>query len=151
MEIIQGQEQQQHSQSHKHIQQRGESVQLQHQQGISSTIHLSQPMAHAPGDSQGQHEPSLSKSIATKQELIVPVLSPEIPQQTTSEPLKSTEPILLDERALLGCLVRAVPEEASNKIRISSTVSICLFYKNLVRVYYLYVSVFRMFYRYSGC
>ena len=82
-------------------------------------------MAHAPGDSQGQHEPSLSKSIATKQELIVPVLSPEIPQQTTSEPIKSTEPILLDERALLGCLVRAVPEEASNKIRISSTVSIC--------------------------
>lgn len=103
-------------------------------------------MAHAPGDSQSQHEPSHSKSIATKQELIVPVLSPEIPQQTTSEPIKITEPILLDERALLGCLVRAVPEEASNKIRISSTVSICLFYKNLVRV-----SVFRIFYRFAGC
>ena len=58
-----------------------------------------------------------------KQESRQPVTNPVTPQQTAVEPIKAPEPVLLDERALLACLVRAVPAEANAKISIKSTVS----------------------------
>jgi hypothetical protein len=36
---------------------------------------------------------------------------------------RSSNPILLDERSLLACLVRAIPSEASARIKISTTVT----------------------------
>ena len=36
---------------------------------------------------------------------------------------KSTNPTLLDERSLLACLVRAIPSEASARIKINTTVT----------------------------
>jgi hypothetical protein len=38
-------------------------------------------------------------------------------------PYAPKEPVLLDERSLLACIVRAVPAGSDNRIRISSTVS----------------------------
>lgn len=49
---------------------------------------------------------------------------PVNPPQTAPEPTKNPEPALLDERALLACLVRAVPAEANAKISLKSTVSV---------------------------
>lgn len=120
-------DQQQHSQSHKLLmQQHDEALQLQHQQGISSTMHhLSQPPASVTDESQHQLEPSITKSLSDKQEPRNSVATSVTSQVTTPEAIKSAEPVLLDERSLLGCLVRAVPAEASAKIRISSTVCLC--------------------------
>ncbi|KAG0612107.1 hypothetical protein M758_6G002200 [Ceratodon purpureus] len=120
----QRQEQQQHSQSHKQValQQHDEARQLQHQQGISSSMHhLSQAATSGTEGTQLQQKPPLSKSMAVKQEARQPIVSPVNSQQTTAEPVKNPEPVLLDERALLACLVRAVPAEASAKISLKST------------------------------
>lgn len=120
----QRQEQQQHSQSHKQVpvQQHDEAHQMQHQQGISSSMHhLSQPTAPVAEENQLQHKPSPSKSIMAKQEPRHPVPSSVNSQPTAVESTKNPEPVLLDERALLACLVRAVPAEANAKISIKST------------------------------
>jgi hypothetical protein len=121
----QRQEQQQLSQSHKQVvvQQHDEARQLQHQQGISSSMHnLSQTATTETEEDQLHQKPLPSKTIMAKQEPRHPVTIPVNPQhQTIPEPLKNPEPVLLDERALLACLVRAVPAEANSKISLKST------------------------------
>jgi hypothetical protein len=109
------------------VQQHDEAHQMQHQQGISSSMHhLSQPTAPVAEENQLQHKPSPSKSIMAKQEPRHSVPSSVNSQPTAVESTKNPEPVLLDERALLACLVRAVPAEANAKISIKSTVSISL-------------------------
>lgn len=106
------------------VQQHDEARQLQHQQGISSSMHnLSQTATAGTEENQLQHKPLPSKTIMAKQEARHPVTLPVNPQQTAPEPVKNPEPVLLDERALLACLVRAVPAEANAKISLKSTVS----------------------------
>uniref|UniRef100_A0A7I4B983 DUF7725 domain-containing protein n=1 Tax=Physcomitrium patens TaxID=3218 RepID=A0A7I4B983_PHYPA len=129
------QEQQQHPQSHQSVQeqhskpfskqdpvQEHETRQLQHQQGISSSMHhLSQPTAPMAEENLVQHKPSPRKSIMAKQEPRQPVTNQSNSQQGAPEPIKNPEPVLLDERSLLACLMRAVPAEANAKISMKST------------------------------
>jgi hypothetical protein len=119
----QRQEQQQHSQSHEQVTvQHDEARQLQHQQGISSSMHnLSQATTTGTEENHVQHKPPPSKTIMVKQEPSHPATAPANPQQIASEPIKNPEPALLDERALLACLIRAVPAEANAKISLKST------------------------------
>lgn len=84
---------------------------------------LSRPTALASEDGQPQHNLSRSNSIIASQELRNSTLSPVTSQQTSADLIKGSEPVLLNEKSLLACLVRAVPAEATAKIRISSTVS----------------------------
>eukprot|EP01018_Ginkgo_biloba_P007136 Gb_40367 [translate_table: standard] len=48
-------------------------------------------------------------------------LQSSMPSTTQDGCCKASEPSLLDERSLLACLVRAIPAEASARIRISTT------------------------------
>lgn len=98
---------------------------MQHQQGISSSMHhLSQPAAPVAEENQLQQKPLPMNSNMAKQESRHSVANLVNPLQTAVEPIKNPEPVLLDERALLACLVRAVPVEANSKISIKSTVRI---------------------------
>jgi len=107
------------------VQQHDEARQLQHQQGISSSMHnLSQTATTGTEENQLQHKPTPSKTIMAKQEPRHPVTIPVNQHQTAPEPSKNPEHVLLDERALLACLVRAVPAEANSKISLKSTVSV---------------------------
>ncbi|XP_024394790.1 uncharacterized protein [Physcomitrium patens] len=116
------QEQQTKSFKQVPVQQHDETPQLQHQQGISSSMHhLSQPAAPVAEKNQLQQKPSLSKSIMAKQEPREPGANPVNLEQNVAESIKNPEPVLLDERALLACLVRAVPAEANAKISMKST------------------------------
>lgn len=61
-----------------------------------------------------------------KQEPRQPVTNQSNSQQGAPEPIKNPEPVLLDERSLLACLMRAVPAEANAKISMKSTVSVSI-------------------------
>lgn len=124
------QEQQTKSFKQVPVQQHDETPQLQHQQGISSSMHhLSQPAAPVAEKNQLQQKPSLSKSIMAKQEPREPGANPVNLEQNVAESIKNPEPVLLDERALLACLVRAVPAEANAKISMKSTVSVYYYWE----------------------
>lgn len=108
------------------VQQHDEARQLQHQQGISSSMHnLSQAATTATEENQVQHKPPPSMTIMAKQEPRHPVTIPVNPQRTAPEPIKNPEPILMDEKALLACLVRVV-RDANAKISLKATVSFSL-------------------------
>ncbi|KAL2642350.1 hypothetical protein R1flu_009937 [Riccia fluitans] len=96
--------------------------QLQHQQGISSSMeHLGGGTQSSSVSGEGpDHEAPTKKSITEKQELQKPAPQNAKPSHAESSS-KAPEPVLLDERSLLGCLVRAIPVEPSARIRISST------------------------------
>lgn len=84
---------------------------------------LTRPAALASEDGQSQHNLSCRNSIIISQELRNSPTSPVTSQQISADLIKDSEPVLLDEKSLLACLIRAVPAEATAKIRISSTVS----------------------------
>ncbi len=100
--------------------------QHQHQQAISSPIQqLSQSAPLVKDEAQHHHDPSLSKPVSDKPELQNLVLTPMASQQDFPEAnTKNVEPGPLDEKSLLGCLLRVVPTEPNAKIRISTTVSV---------------------------
>ncbi|KAL3695744.1 hypothetical protein R1sor_009820 [Riccia sorocarpa] len=121
----------QHVQSHNHqlFQQdlmiTSQPQQLQHQQGISGSMerlgsgaHSSSPSHEGPDHEKYEAPPK--KSVNEKE---LQKSAPLNAKQTHSEASssKAPEPVLLDERSLLACLVRAVPVEPSARIRISST------------------------------
>ncbi|CAK9256750.1 unnamed protein product [Sphagnum jensenii] len=97
--------------------------QHQHQQAISSPIQqLSQSAPLVKDEAQRHHDPSLSKPVSEKPELQNLVLTPMASQQDFPEAnIKNVEPGPLDEKSLLGCLLRVVPTEPNAKIRISTT------------------------------
>ncbi|CAM6040794.1 unnamed protein product [Sphagnum compactum] len=97
--------------------------QHQHQQAISSPIQqLSQSAPLVKDEAQHHHDPSLSKPVSDKPELQNLVLTPMASQQDFPEAnTKNVEPGPLDEKSLLGCLLRVVPTDPNSKIRISTT------------------------------
>ncbi|KAH8949214.1 hypothetical protein BDL97_10G019900 [Sphagnum fallax] len=103
----------QHQHQHQH----------QHQQAISSPIQqLSQSAPLVKDEAQHHHDPSLIKPVSEKPELQNLVLTPMASQQDFPEAnTKNVEPGPLDEKSLLGCLLRVVPTEPNAKIRISTT------------------------------
>lgn len=119
-----------------------QTQQLQHQQGISNSMgHLggggggAAAAAHSSSMSQEDSSGHLRHDVAVSsvnmatvdsQELQKPVVAPIAkPQPHFGEAAnaKGAEAVLLDERSLLACLVRAVPAEPSARISIRSTVS----------------------------
>ncbi|CAM6100456.1 unnamed protein product [Calypogeia fissa] len=119
----------QHSQHDNNVE--TQTQQLQHQQGISSSMgHLGGGAVHSSSMSQEDstgHLPrevaatSVQMSNADKQELQKSVAQISNQQHFAEANTKTPEPVLLDERSLLACLLRAVPPEPNARIRISST------------------------------
>jgi len=64
-----------------------------------------------------------SNNVAECSEIVV-TFPESAPTVRTLSPSQTMEPILLDERSLLACIVRAVPAGADGRIRISTTVSL---------------------------
>jgi hypothetical protein len=127
---LQSNERLQRSEQQSQSQKYGKAVQPQHQhqhqQAISSPIQqLSQLAPLVKDEAQHHHDPSLSKPVSEKPELQNLVLTPMASQQDFPEAnTKNVEPGPLDEKSLLGCLLRVVPTEPNAKIRISTTVSV---------------------------
>ncbi|BBN01242.1 hypothetical protein MPTK1_2g05870 [Marchantia polymorpha subsp. ruderalis] len=115
------------SQSHRIFPQENMMTpQLQHQQGISSSMDHLGGGTHSSSVSQegtehGQIEGVAKKSLSEKQEHNNSEHQLVKQQNHVESSVKVVEPALLDERSLLACLVRAVPAEPSARIRISST------------------------------
>ncbi len=115
--------------------------QHQHQQAISSPIQqLSQSAPLVKDEAQHHHDPSLIKPVSEKPELQNLVLTPMASQQDFPEAnTKNVEPGPLDEKSLLGCLLRVVPTEPNAKIRISTTVSVI--FSQMLPIYKLHTCV----------
>lgn len=93
-----------------------------------------QPVDHVP-----RKQNQASDSAGSTTQIHVNNMSPELKSNVANQadsltstgggvgsllPCTPKEPVLLDERSLLACIVRAVPAGSDNRIRISSTVSV---------------------------
>lgn len=93
-----------------------------------------QPVEHVPRK-QNQAPDSASDSAGSTTQIHMNNMVPELKSNVVNQSdtltsagggvgsLLPKEPVLLDERCLLACIVRAVPAGSDNRIRISSTVS----------------------------